>query len=84
MRNSEELKFGKGIKVSRRLTCGSIPKKKKQELHEKGIEVVEAKFMLEKLLDLVKGKKGKKRKGVHREPLLWLLQTLNNMGKIHR
>jgi len=83
VRNSEELKFGKGIKVERRIACVSIPMKKKQELDEKGIEVVEAKFMLEKLLDLVKGQKAKKRKGVHREPLLWLLQTLHNIGKIH-
>jgi len=82
VRNSEGLGFGDSITIGRRIACVGISEAKKRRFSEKGIEILEADFMVEKLLKLLRKQKVKKRKGVHREPLLWLLQTLDNMGKI--
>ena len=82
VRKSEELGWGDKVAIQRKIVCIKIPDRTRQELLKKGIEIVEAKFMLEKLLNLVRRAKAKKRKGAHLEPLLWLLQTLDNMGKI--
>lgn len=83
VRKSDELGFGKNIRIERKIACVKMSKNKKLEFQEKDIEVLEAELMLQKLLDLIRRQKTKKRKGVHREPLLWLLQTLDNMDKIH-
>ncbi len=81
-RKSKELGWGDKIKVERKIACVKVSDKKREELLGKGIEIVEAKLMLEKLLHLVRGYSARKRKGIHLEPMLWLLQTLDNIGKI--
>jgi len=64
--------------------CVGISKKRSQEFQGKDIEILEAKFMLEELLSLIRKQKKKGRKGAHLEPLIWLLQTVDNAGKSQR
>lgn len=82
LRKSQELGWGNKFTVERKIACVNIPYRKKQSFLQNGIEVLEASFMLEKLLSVVRKHTAQRRKGVHLEPLLWLLQTLDNMGKI--
>ena len=82
VRKSRELGWGNKVTVERKIACVKIPYRKKQKFLQNGIEVLEADFMLEKLLNVARKHTAQGRKGVHLEPLLWLLQTLDNMGKI--
>lgn len=82
LRNKPELGYGSNIVVERKIACVKISKEKKPDFLRNGIGILEAKVMLEALLNLVRAPRAEKRKGVHLETLLWLLQTLDNLGKI--
>jgi len=77
IRNSKELGYGNKVAVERKIACVSISEKKKSDFAKNGIEVLEARFMISELLDHLKKESDQKRKGAHRETVLWLLQTLN-------
>lgn len=82
VRRSKELGWGNKVAVAKKITCVRISSKRRQELLKKGIEVVEAKFMLQKLLHAIRRSRAEERKYVHREPLLWLLQTLDEIEEL--
>ena len=82
IREPDWLGFGRNIIIERKIACVEIPDKKRQLFLNKGIEVLQAEFMLEKLLELIKSLKADKRTGAHLEPLIWILHTLYDMGKI--
>jgi len=57
----------------------SISKENEMKLSSNGVKVLKFEFMIDKLLEK---ETATNKKGVHLEPLLWLLQTLKRTGKI--
>jgi len=84
MRDQEGLGFGNEVEVEKRIACVSISDENRRRLQERGIKVLEARLMLEQLLVDHRQNKARKRKGAHREPLLWLLQTLDKEGMLRK
>lgn len=82
VKNSPELGYGRNVVVERKIVCVKMSKGKKQNFLRNNIAVLDAESMVDALLNLVRKPRAQKRKGVHLEPLLWLLQTLDGMGKI--
>jgi len=79
VRSGNGLAFGDEVNVIKAVACVSISKENEMKLSSNGVKVLKFEFMIDKLLEK---ETATNKKGVHLEPLLWLLQTLKRTGKI--
>jgi len=68
---------GNGKNMAKWVACVRAAETAQKQLKKRGIGVITAKEMIKALSTWLE-KSYPKRKGVHREPLLWLLQTMKN------